>query len=121
VVLRQRVSAAEAHALGPHIENEARSPNRTNVQFMVPLTEDRIRIEIWERGAGYNLASGSSSCAAAAVACRLGFCGPSITVMMPGGELQIELEPQAGDLRAQMTGPVTKVYSAELDPEGLAL
>jgi diaminopimelate epimerase len=87
---------------------------------MVPLTRDRIGIEIWERGVRYTLASGSSSCATAAFAHRLGFCGPSITVVMAGGELQIELEDQAGGPRAQMIGAVTRVYSADLDPEALA-
>jgi diaminopimelate epimerase len=120
VVLREQVSPEQARALGPYIEHEPRFPNRTNVQFMVPLAQDRIRIEIWERGAGYTLASGSSSCAAAAVAHRLGFCGQAITVVMAGGEIQIELRKVDG-LRAQMTGTVTRVYSAELDPEGLAL
>jgi diaminopimelate epimerase len=121
VVLRQSVSPEEARVLGPHIEREPRFPNRTNVQFMSPLGQDRIQIEIWERGVGYTLASGSSSCAAAAVAHRLGYCGPSITVVMPGGEIQIELQQESGGLRAQMTGPVTRVYSAELHPEALAL
>ena len=65
-----------------------------------------IPIEIWERGAGYTLASGSSSTAAAAVAHRLGLCDPDITVHMPGGSLRIQLTK---DFIATMTGPVTKI------------
>ncbi|MCB0033285.1 MAG: diaminopimelate epimerase, partial [Anaerolineales bacterium] len=61
-----------AHEYGPLIENDGRFPNRTNVQFMRILDPNHIQLEIWERGAGYTLASGSSSCAAAAVAHRLG-------------------------------------------------
>ncbi len=72
VVLCDEVSEAQARELGPHIEVEPRFPNRTNVQFMKVLDRSNIRIEIWERGAGYTLASGSSSSAAAAVARRLG-------------------------------------------------
>lgn len=121
VVLREQVSPEETCTLGPSIEHESRFPNRTNVQFMSIEKKDRIRIEIWERGVGYTLASGSSSCAAAAVAHRLGFCGSIIAVEMPGGEIQIELEPRPGGPQAQMTGEVTKVYTAELDPEALAL
>ena len=57
------------------------------MQFLKVLDRNNIRIEIWERGAGYTLASGSSSSAAAAVAHRLGLCDRAITVHMPGGEL----------------------------------
>ena len=68
-------------------------------------------MEIWERGAGYTLASGSSSCAAAAVAHRLGLCDASVTVHMPGGQLGIEIRP---DFTVRMTGPVVKVVEGEL-------
>ena len=74
VVLREQVSAEEAQRLGPLIERDARFPRRSNVQFMQVIDRSQVRIEIWERGAGYTLASGSSSCAAAAVAHRLGLC-----------------------------------------------
>ncbi|RIK94637.1 MAG: diaminopimelate epimerase [Proteobacteria bacterium] len=112
VVLREKVSAEEAHRLGPLLENlTSRFPNRTNVQFVQVLGERAIQIEIWERGAGYTLASGSSSCAAAAVAHRLGRVGPEITVHMPGGELHVALDArmharQVGPVRAVATGAV---------------
>jgi diaminopimelate epimerase len=81
-------------------------PKRTNVQFLKVLDRGNIQIEIWERGAGYTLASGSSSSAAAAVAHKLGLCDRSITVHMPGGKLAIEI---GADFDILMTGPVTKV------------
>jgi diaminopimelate epimerase len=114
VVLREEVSEEEARRLGPLIETDPRFPNRTNVQFMKVLDPSHIQIEIWERGAGYTLASGSSSSAAAAVAYRLGLCGGQITVRMPGGELDIRISQ---DLSIQMTGPVTKVAEGTLSPE----
>ncbi|MEI2689558.1 MAG: diaminopimelate epimerase [Anaerolineae bacterium] len=93
VVLREEVSAADAQRLGPLIETDARFPRRTNVQFMQVLDRGRVRIEIWERGAGYTLASGSSACAAAAVAHRLGLCDAQVTVSMPGGRLEVGIAP----------------------------
>jgi diaminopimelate epimerase len=114
VVLRDRISEAEARRLGPLIETDARFPNRTNVQLLQVLARDRIRIEIWERGAGYTLASGSSSCAAAAVAHRLGLCAPAVHVEMPGGALTIEIAP---DYQATMTGPVAKVAEGRFADE----
>ncbi len=114
VVLREKVSEQEAKRLGPLIEKDPRFPNRTNVQFMKVLDRSHIRIEIWERGAGYTLASGSSSSAAAAVAHRLGLCGGHITVRMPGGDLDIRISE---DFSVQMTGPVTKIAEGSLSPE----
>jgi diaminopimelate epimerase len=111
VVLREKVSAEEAIRLGPLIEHYANFPRRTNVQFMQPVDQDNIRIEIWERGAGYTLASGSSSCAAAAVAHRMGLCGANITVRMPGGRLEVSLSPE---WQATLSGPVRKVYQGEM-------
>ena len=99
---------------GPFIENEPRFPNRTNVQFMKVIDRENIRIEIWERGAGYTLASGSSSTASAAVAYKLGLCDPQIKVHMPGGILDIQFDQ---DFRATMTGPVTKVCEGLVSPE----
>jgi diaminopimelate epimerase len=114
VVLREEVSEEEARRLGPLIEKDPRFPNRTNVQFMKVLDRSQIQIEIWERGAGYTLASGSSSSAAAAVAHRLGVCGGHITVHMPGGDLDIRVSE---DFFVRMTGPVTKIAEGNLFPE----
>ncbi|MGE5841016.1 MAG: diaminopimelate epimerase [Deltaproteobacteria bacterium] len=114
VVLRESVSEEETRRLGPLIENDPRFPNRTNVQFMKVLDRSQIQIEIWERGAGYTLASGSSSSAAAAVAYRPGLWGGQITAHMPGGDLDIRI---SDDFSIQMTGPVTKVAEGTLSPE----
>ncbi len=116
VIVRDVVSPDEARALGPLIEADRRFPNRSNVQFMQVLDRHTIQIEIWERGAGYTLASGSSSCAAAGVARRLGLCDSPIAVRMPGGTLLIEV---AVDYSVRMTGPATKVAEGELCPECL--
>jgi diaminopimelate epimerase len=115
VVICSHVDAELAHRLGPLIETEARFPNRTNVQFMKVLDRQNIQIEIWERGAGYTLASGSSSCAAAAAAHRLGLCEAQVTVHNPGGQISIFIAP---DFSIRMTGPVQKVYDGQF-AEGL--
>ena len=111
------ISGDLAKQFGPLIETHPSFPNRTNVQFLKVLDRRNIEIEIWERGAGHTLASGSSSSAAAAVARRLGLCDSSITVHMPGGTLAIEIRP---DFDILMTGPVTKVAEGEMSEELLA-
>ena len=117
VVIRSEVSAADAQKWGPLIEKDSRFPNRINVQFMKILDRSNIRIEIWERGAGYTLASGCSSSAAAAVAHKLGKCDSLITVHMPGGKIEIEISER---FLISMTGEVTKVADGVIDPEMLA-
>ncbi|MDE0838796.1 MAG: diaminopimelate epimerase [Kiritimatiellae bacterium] len=117
VVLREQISEADALRFGPHIETHAQFPNRINVQLLQVIDRANISIQIWERGAGYTLASGSSSTAAAAVAHKLGLCDSAITVHMPGGTLSISFTP---DFCATMTGPVTPVASGIISPDAFA-
>lgn len=114
VVLFNAPTPEAARRFGPKLETDLRFPNRTNVQFMQVLDRANIRIEIWERGAGYTLASGSSSTAAAGVARRLGLCDSCITVHMPGGKIHIQLDD---DFSATMIGPVTKVCAGKIAGE----
>ena len=108
------ISAKLAHEFGPLLEVHPNFPNRTNVQFLKVLDRANIQIEIWERGAGYTLASGSSSSAAAAVAHRLGLVGRNISVHMPGGIIKIEI---GDDFAIRMTGSVTRVGQGVISPE----
>lgn len=103
-----------ARRYGPDIEVHPLFPNKTNVQFLRVIDRATIQIEIWERGAGYTLASGSSSSAAAAVAHRLGLVDRSVEVRMPGGTIGIEI----GDgFSITMTGTVNKVAEGSMHPE----
>jgi len=107
-----------ARRYGPDLEVHPLFPKRTNVQFLRVIDRSTIQIEIWERGAGYTLASGSSSSAAAAVAHRLGLVDRSVTVQMPGGQIGIEI----GDgFAITMTGTVNKVAEGQMHPELFAV
>ncbi len=114
VIIRDDISPELAKRLGPKIETHPNFPNRTNVQFMKIIDRSNIYIEIWERGAGYTLASGSSSSASAAVAFALGYTDPDITVHMPGGTIEIIVHK---DLYITLTGPVTRVGEGFIDAE----
>jgi len=103
VILMPEVNEQIARELGPNVENHHLFPNRINMQIVRVVDRTNIDIRIWERGAGYTLASGSSSCAAAAAACRLGLVDDSVTVHMPGGSLRIDI---AVGGQVHMTGPV---------------
>lgn len=106
VVFTGDVTADRARRLGPLLECAPCFPRRTNVQLARALDARTLAIQIWERGAGYTLASGSSSCAAASAARRLGLVGNRVEVRMPGGTLTVEFRP---DGHALLTGPVAGV------------
>jgi len=114
VITLPEVSEKLARCYGPAIEAHPLFPNRINVQFMQVIDRTNIRIEIWERGAGYTLASGSSSSAAAAVAHRLGLIDRQVTVHMPGGKLEIDIAP---DWEITLSGTVTKVSEGQISPD----
>jgi diaminopimelate epimerase len=114
VILLPKVTPDMVKRYGSLLEVHPYFPNRTNVQFMKILDRNNIQIEIWERGAGYTLASGSSSSAAAAVAHRLDLCDSSITVHMQGGLIAIEI---SDGFLVTMTGAVTKVAEGILSAE----
>lgn len=118
VIFTDRLDEAEVRRLGPLIERHPAFPNRTNVQFVRVTARGRVEILIWERGAGYTLASGSSSCAAAAAAVKNGLCDHGqVAVVMPGGELMIEVRP---DWSLRLQGPVEEVCAGTLAPDLVA-
>jgi diaminopimelate epimerase len=104
-----------AKRVGPLVERHSDFPNRTNVQFLEVMDRKNIRIEIWERGAGYTLASGSSSCAAAAAAKHLGLVDDVLMVHMPGGSLNLDMSEES----IRMTGPAVRVFDALFSPHTL--
>jgi diaminopimelate epimerase len=118
VIPLPQVTPELAHKYGPHFETHANFPRKTNVQFLTVRDRKNIQIEIWERGAGYTLASGSSSSAAAAVAHKLGLIDRDVTVHMPGGQIGIEI----GDgFSIMMTGTVNKVAEGTMHAELFAV
>jgi len=108
------ISSEMAHKYGPGLETHPNFPKKINVQFLKILDRANIQIEIWERGAGYTLASGSSSSAAASVAHKLGLVDNKISVHCPGGIIKIEIREGFDIL---MTGGVTKVSEGVYSPE----
>jgi diaminopimelate epimerase len=109
-----KISREKAIELGTLVEAAPYFPNRINMQLLQVIDRHNIRIEIFERGAGYTLASGSSSCAAACAAIKLGLADSPVKVQMPGGELNIEI---GSDESVYMTGTVNRVGTIVLADE----
>lgn len=114
VMLRDVLDENEVKALGPQIETHPRFPNKINTQFAKVLSRSEVQILIWERGAGYTMASGSSSSAVACVLKKLGLVDEHVTVYMPGGTLKISVDK---DYNIVLTGPVREIASGYLSPE----
>lgn len=117
VILTDKLNKAEILKHGSEIENHPLFPNRINVQFARVISRNEVEILIWERGAGYTLASGSSSCAVAAIMVKKGLTDRKLKLKMPGGTLQIEID-EAWNIR--MEGEVKEVASGYLSDELIA-
>lgn len=113
VILMDEISKDIACRLGALVECNSMFPNKINMQLLKVLDRNNIQIEIYERGAGYTLASGSSSCAAACVAYKLRLVDNEITVHMPGGELLVSIHKDSQHI--SMTGSVCNVATVLLD------
>ncbi len=116
VVICQNLDESEVRKYGPLIENHPLFPNRINVQFAKALSDHDAQILIWERGAGYTLASGSSSCAASSVLVKRGLVKGDLTMHMQGGTLKIQIDK---DWNIRMTGEVREIASGVLSAEVL--
>lgn len=113
-VLIDHLDEKETKQYGPLIENHPMFPNRINVQFAKVLSRNEVQMLIWERGAGFTLASGSSSSAVASVMFKKGLVDKNVTIKMLGGELKLDLDD---DFNIRMTGEVREVCSGHLSNE----
>jgi diaminopimelate epimerase len=114
VVIKQELDEKEIRKYGPLLENHPMFPNRINVQFAKVLSDHDAQILIWERGAGFTLASGSSSCAASSVLVKKGLIKGDLTMHMQGGTLKIDIDKE---WNIRMTGEVREIAYGVLGSE----
>ncbi|MGE0659372.1 MAG: diaminopimelate epimerase [Reyranellaceae bacterium] len=109
--------AIDLPALGPQLERHAMFPERANIGIAQVISPAKLRLRMWERGAGITLACGSGACAAAVAAARRGLTGRKVEIVLDGGSLEIEWLP---DNHVLMTGPVATSFAGTLDRSLLA-
>jgi diaminopimelate epimerase len=117
VILVEALDEDRIRRLGPVLERHEMFPKRINVQFARPLSRREVGILIWERGAGYTLASGSSACAVAAACVRHGLTDRDVQISMPGGALHVSV---GEDWAVRMAGPASEVARGVFGPDLLA-
>ena len=108
--------AVDLPALGPVYEHDPLFPQRTNVEFASLTGPDRLRMRVWERGAGITLACGSGACATAVAAHLRGLTGRHVLLDLDGGVLEIDWRADG----VWMSGPVAHVFDGWLSPDYLA-
>jgi diaminopimelate epimerase len=114
VVIKQELDEKEIRTYGPLLEKHILFPNRINVQFARVLSDHDAQILIWERGAGFTLASGSSSCAASCILVKRGLINGDLTMHMQGGTLKIQIDK---NWNIRMTGEVREIARGVLGGE----
>ncbi len=114
VIIKENLDEEEIKKYGPMIENHPLFPNRINVQFVKPTSRNEAQILIWERGAGFTYASGSSSCGVASVLVKKDLADREITIKMIGGKLKIGIDK---DWNIKMTGEVQEICSGYISRE----
>jgi diaminopimelate epimerase len=107
------VEAVPLEAIGPKIERHPWFPRRANVEFVEVTDRERLRVRVWERGAGVTLACGTGACAAAVAMIDLGRAERLVTVSLPGGDLTIEWN--AATNHVWMTGPASTVFTGTIE------
>ncbi len=107
------VDAASVARQGPHIEHHPRFPNRVNAGFLQVVDRGRVRLRVWERGAGETLACGTGACAAVVAGIRLGRLDHRVEVETRGGPLTIEWA--GGTAPVYLTGPAVTVFEGEIE------
>lgn len=83
-----------------------------NVEFAQILSDNKVRMRVWERGSGITMACGTGACATAVASAFTNRCGRKSSIVMDGGTLDIEW---ADDNHIYMTGPATKVFDGEIN------
>ncbi len=107
------LAAVPLELWGPRIESHARFPRRTNVEFVAIEGPSRIRVRVWERGAGVTLACGTGACASAVAALATQRVKGAVEVELPGGKLEIRWE--GGNAPVFMKGPAREVFRGEFE------
>jgi diaminopimelate epimerase len=104
----------EVERIGPQFERHPFFPTRVNTEFIRVDAPDRLRMRVWERGSGETWACGTGACAAVVAGVLTGRCDRRTTVVLNGGDLEIEYRE---DETVLMTGPTVEVFTTTIDVE----
>jgi diaminopimelate epimerase len=113
VTFHDNLETLPVQKYGPLLENYNIFPKRVNVSFVNVISKQEIHMRVWERGAKETLGCGSAACASAVASVLNGFTDRKVTVVLPGGKLEIEWSPK--DNHVYMRGPAEEVFRGEVE------
>ena len=113
VIFVDDITKIDLSHVGPLIEHHPYFPDRTNVEFVQVLSDDSVRMRVWERGSGETQACGSGACAAVVAGVLTGRCARHCSVSLPGGCLDVEW--READNKVYLTGPAQFVFEGTVD------
>lgn len=105
-------SEMDISQLGPALSDHGMFPDRANIEFVRVLSPELLAVQVCERGVGFTLACGTGACAAVVAGVREGWCGPTATVLLPGGELKVRYD-QEND-RVFLKGPAREIFHGKM-------
>lgn len=112
VIFMKEIDNLEITKVGPQIENSAYFPNRTNTEFIEIISDNYLKMRVWERGSGETLACGTGACASVVAAVLNGQLNRKAVVQLLGGELEIEW--RESDNHVYLTGDAVTVFEGEI-------
>lgn len=113
VIFTESVDLFPVASIGPAIETHEFFPERTNVEFVEVLAPNKLRMRVWERGAGITMACGTGACASLVAARLTGRAGKDAEVFLPGGVLSVSWDDSLGHIF--MTGPAEEVFEGNVE------
>lgn len=114
VIFTENIAELDLPRIGSAIENASIFPKRTNVEFIEFVSENYIKMRVWERGSGETMACGTGACASVAAAVLNGLTARKVTVELLGGKLEIEWSED--DNHVYLTGEAVTVFEGEYHP-----
>ena len=111
VIFVDDINAIDVAKEGERLEHHEAFPERCNIEFAQVTAPNIIRTRVWERGSGITMACGTGACATAVAAARTGRCGRECSILMDGGQLDIEWQ---ADNHMMLSGPAEFVFEGEI-------
>ena len=111
ITIVENLKEFDINKYGPILECDKHFPKRANIEFIELADKNKIKMRVWERGAGETLACGTGACASVVACNSNGYTEKQVTVELLGGNLNIEWNEK--DNHIYMTGPATTVFEGE--------
>ena len=117
ITIVQQLDSFDVEKYGKPLEVDSHFPNKSNIEFVEVVDENKLKMRVWERGTGETFACGTAATACVAACCRNGYIKRKASVELLGGTLQFEWKEENNHI--YMTGPAVTVFEGQLEIGGM--